>query len=541
MNDMFSILEGLKNKMEEESGYVGEVDTTGYMETLNPSLSSDSKKYNDSDKIIFKERISEEHSDDIIEIVNDIDKYEMNSLNEYKRKIINKCNLIITLGENPIEILVYATKGLYGKELYINAVKDCIKSLYEDNESLIVRAYKNILKSWTWIDCLELVLKSTTEIGILDLAEEVYGLFEQNAILRELSAQVLISVDAENYYHNIINYLCNQPNDTQADIEIIRHIFYTMAKKNNNSTNMLFDAFIKYNIKPNIRGVVIGAIRFNLSLEILEKCERYLKNPQTSSQTANKIVRLLGKAADRNKKALAILKDALRYPHINKKDINMVLVRVDEEARLSIANNTSLSQIERVNALVSLGQNNKIEDIEMQLREASQESEILDAVVCSIRIENKDYRHMIKLFQYIATKDEYDSVSIEATNQIKRLRTLKDEQLISNLHSVAERMLDNDDIVRVKKVLKVIDIFQSGISNDEIALMFNKKLNSTSHSVVQEKILEFYKRDFHRFSENVRNVIRKSVLECTRDPKVKDSAMECLAKINSFSDFTPVV
>ena len=540
MSDFFEALKNLKDKMEEESGNYGEIDTTEYIESLNPERTEDSVSYKTSDKIVFKEKISENNAAEIIKLVNNVNEYDVNTLNEYKENILYKCGVLITCGENPVEMLIYSTKGLYNNDMFKNAVKDVIKSLYQDNKEEVCKAYKNILGSWTWIDCLEVVLQSIVELRISELSEDVYAILEKNLILRELSAKVLIAVGAENCYVSMINYFCNQPSETRADVEMVRNIFYTMARQNDTNTQLLFNAYIKYSINNNIRGVLISAVRLNLTYDILERCERYLKNNQTSSIVEIKIIRLLSKAADRNERALKILKDALKYPHTNKKEIKVGLIKVDDSIRVDTASDPNSSLKERISALISLGQANDISDIEPQLNKASAESEELDAVVCSIRVEKRQYKYLISLFNYVANREEDDKASVEATHQIKRLRTLRNEELISKLNILAVKILDNDEVKNVKKVLKVIEIFQSGIPNDEIGVMFNNKLNNTDHTSVKEKIIQFYKREYKKFSPNIKEEIKKSILKCTYDKTVKECAMDCLNTINSYTDFTPV-
>ena len=132
MLDYKDILQKLKNEIEEENMVI-EVDTMSFIEDVNAELTNDSKRYKDSNKIIFKQHISYENAEKIISLVNNTEDYNLSNIGDYKYELINVCNIMDAMRENPVEMLVYAIKGLHGKDLYINAVRDVVKYLYEEN------------------------------------------------------------------------------------------------------------------------------------------------------------------------------------------------------------------------------------------------------------------------------------------------------------------------------------------------------------------------------------------------------------------------
>ena len=199
MLDYKDILQKLKNEIEEENMVI-EVDTMSFIEDVNAELTNDSKRYKDSNKIIFKQHISYENAEKIISLVNNTEDYNLSNIGDYKYELINVCNIMDAMRENPVEMLVYAIKGLHGKDLYINAVRDVVKYLYEENSESVKSAYRSILSNWNWNDCIEFVLKSICELRIYDIYSEVYEIFENNMLKREMAARALLDINSNEVY-----------------------------------------------------------------------------------------------------------------------------------------------------------------------------------------------------------------------------------------------------------------------------------------------------------------------------------------------------
>ena len=99
-----------------------ELDTMSVLEDMNPEVT---QKYNEGDELIFKQPISETSAEEICEMIKDTEC----SYAEYKSRLISKCNMVLTLQESPVEMIVYASKAIKDKEYY-SAINDVLKELH---------------------------------------------------------------------------------------------------------------------------------------------------------------------------------------------------------------------------------------------------------------------------------------------------------------------------------------------------------------------------------------------------------------------------
>ena len=107
------------------------------------------------------------------------------------------------------------------------------------------------------------------------------------------------------------------------------------------------------------------------------------------------------------------------------------------------------------------------------------------------------------------------------------------------MKQVAETILGNEESVNVKKVIKVIDLFSTGIPSNEIAELFLKKLVTTEYIVIKNRLLEFFRKEYSRFTYDLKEKIKSAVVQCSHNEDTKKAAMECLNSINSFVDLAP--
>lgn len=515
MADYLEILQALKNEIEENE-LTMEVDTMRFIDETNAKLTKDSKRYKDSSKIIFKHHISYENSEALIKAVKNYKHYDISTIGEYKYEILNLCNIMDAMRENPVEMLVYSIKGLNSEKIFVNAIRDVIKTIYEENSESVKEAYKSILDNWNWNDCLEFVLKSISELRIYDLSEEVFALFEKNNILRELSAKTLVSISANEKYESIINFLCAQQNETSAELELFRNILYMIAKESENNTVYIYRSYLRENLWGHTRNIAIGAIRLNLNKIILDDMEKKLKNPNTDRIIVKKI-------------------------NILKSKVGISEGQETIEELVDIVCSKSESERRRAKALIILGNHQEVTDsiLKTVINKIMNESEVLNVALCSVMVERKNYNYLVKLFDYMVNRDEYSEASMEATNQIKRLRGLRDEKLNQHLEKIAEKILSNDDTVNVKKNLKIIELFSSGIPSSEVAILFLNKLKNTNHAIIKKSLLEFFRKEFNRYNKELKNSIKEVVLKCSHSDDVCKEAMKCLNSINEFSELAP--
>ncbi len=545
MDDNFKdLLEKFKEQLT-EGCYENEVDTMTIIEDSNPNLTKKSRKYKESKKKIFKQQISIENAESIINTIRDIKHYNIDNLREYKGEVRSKAESIIIAGENPMEMLVYGIKGIYNSELFINAVRDVMKDLYLDYSDKVIECYKNILINWNWNDCLEFVLKSIRELYIKDVSEEIYYVLENNNILRESAFNTLVSINATKYYNSMINLLCTDNDSTGAELEIIGKSIKSFVRADSDNTYYVYKAYVGLSLSNSIKNILIGIVRINLSKKILDDIEKMLKDYKVSRYESNKIIELLKRCKEKhirgeiikNEKVVEILKRALTYNHLDRGRVEVALGEDVPDIQNKIIFDTSRSIRDRSNAIISM--NSSMDDISLNHLES--ESDVMKVIISSVKVQRGNITSLIPLFQFIVQKDERDMVSIEATNQIKRLRGLKDKNLNNQLMKVAEGLLKDDSNQNTSNVMKILDLFSSGIPSDEVGSLYLNKLNSTKQVKVKGKILEFYKKEYNRFSMELRNKISESVILCTREPSISEVAMECLKSINEYVDSTPGV
>ncbi|SUY45775.1 Uncharacterised protein [Clostridium putrefaciens] len=545
MDENFKELLGKFKEQLTEGCYENEVDTMTVIEDSNPTLTKDSRKYKESKKRIFKQQISISNAESIINTIKDTKYYNIGNLRDYKGEVRSKAERTIISGENPIEMLVYGIKGLHGNELFINAVRDVVKELYLDYSDDVIGCYKSILLNWNWNDCLEFVLKSISESYITDLADEVYYVLENNNILRENAVNTLVAINSTKHYDSMINLLCTDNNSTGAEFEIIGKSLKSFVKADNDNTYYVYKAYISLSVPSPIKNILIGIVRTNLNKRILDDIEALLKDYKISIRESNKIMDLLKKCKERNRrgekvkneKVMEILNTALTYNHLNKGRIEIALGADIPDIQNEIIFDTTRSIRERANAIIAMSLH--IDDI--SLKSLQDESDVMNVIVSSVRVQRGYINSLIPLFQFIVQKDEGDMVSIEATNQIKRLRGLKDENLNNQLMKVAEGLLQDDSDQNTRNVMKILDLFSSGIPSDVVGSLYLDKLKNTKQSKVKIRILEFYKKEYNRFSTEIKNKISESVILCTREKSISNVAMDCLKSINAYVDSTPGV
>lgn len=515
MADYLEILQALKNEIEENE-LTTEVDTMNFIDEINAKLTKDSRRYKDSNKIIFKQYISYENSEALMKLVKDYKNYDISTVSEYKYEILNLCNILEAMRENPVEMLVYSIKGLNGEKAFINAIRDVVKTIYEENSLSVKEAYKSILDNWSWNDCLEFVLKSISELRIYDLADEVFALFERNNILRELSAKALLSISANEKYESMINFLCAQQNETSAELELFKNILYMIAKESENNTFYIYRSYLRENLWGSTRNIAIGAIKINLNKMILDDMEKKLNNLNTDRNIIRKIEILKSKAG--------ISEDKKTTDEL----INIVCNRNELERK-------------RARALTELGKCKDVNDsiLKSVIDRIMNESEVLNVALCSVMVERKNYNYLVKLFDYMVNRDEHSEAAVEAINQIKRLKGLRDEKLNHHLEKIAEKILSNDEIINIKKNLKIIELFSGGIPSKEISIIFLNKLKNTQHTIIKKSLLEFFRKEFNRYNTELKNNIKATVLKCSHSEDVSKEAMICLNSINEFSELAP--
>lgn len=533
--DYQEVLQSIKEGMMED---VIRPDTMGILEDINPDLSDESKKYNQNKKQIFRYFISEKSAYDLVTLVNDVSQYNnMGSLAEYKENIKDKCEILCNIGEHPTEMIVYSIKGL-SQDMFKHAILDELKNLKEIDETFI-ESYRNILVNWTWNECIDCVLKSIQELRLSELADEVYYVFENNVSLRKEAALTLINIEEDSKFTSIINFLVAQNNDTRQELGILKDVMYSMGRNTATGSTYICKSYLNLRAKNEVKNILISGIRTNLASEILDHIERLLKNPQVDKVMQSNAIRLLGRA-DRSNRAINILKGALTYKHLRQSDIKRAIGANDIDIQIDTALDKSENVESRISAIISLASVNddrakEIDDILNKLIE--EDNLLINIAAMSVKAEKGDRNSVIELFKFLVSSKDED-VIWAASNQIKRLRGSNNIELNQILINIAEQLLSNDDS---NNVIKILDIYSTGIPTDGIAAVFLKKLSNTGHKTVKEKILTFFEKNITIFNKNIQKSIEELIVKLSRDSEVGAFAMSSLQKITALKDKAPTM
>lgn len=536
--DYLEILKNFRETLEEDI----KADTINIVEEGNPQLSNLSKKYREGNKYIFKQYISYKNAQDLINIVINVDDYSIKNLNKYKEEISTKCNFISMMGENPIEMLVYSIRGL-SNDMFRNAVSDELKSYAEDNKDSLIEAYKNVLVNWTWTDCIKLVLHSIQELALVELNEYLYKVFESNYILRELAADTLINIGAEEWFESMVNFLAITTGESREETLIARNTLISLGKNTNVGSAYIYKVYLKLNVQNRIRNLLISGIRRNINKGLYDHMEKILKNPSGERSTYNKIIYLLGKIKDNNKKANDILHEILSYSHLEKAKIIESIGPESIEMQIKIAANSNESTKNRTNAIINIGKNQDedTDNIDNMLLKLYNDSDILRVAAASAFVERGKNNELLTLFKYLVGTKEDSDLCISATNQIKRLKSLGKESINTALTTVVAKFMESDDLKSKDRVLKILKLYSTGNPTKDICEIFIKKLQATSHNEIKLELLKFFGKNFSEFNEDLKNKIKIEIGKCTTDSIIGKDAMECLKNITNGISALPKV
>lgn len=535
-------LEVLKKFKEDNCEEECNIDTMKELENINPNISTNSKKYGDGNKYIFKQPISYDNAESIIKILNTAKNYDENSISIFKDEIRKKCSLITILGESPTEMLIYGTKLLGDETIYVNCILDELKNLKDTDENF-VDAYKNILTNWRWNKQLSICMKSIAGMYLKEFGKEIYEIFENNASLREDAAMALIDLECREFYKGMINLLVVLLKDTESRSvkDMVRTIFYHLGKSDLEGSTYLYAHYLKSEYLTNeTRNIIAVGIKPRITPGIIKDMEKRFKDKNFVGYDQSKMIRLLGRIKYKNEAVRNLLFEIKDLPHINKTEIISVIGEDggDLESLSSLINDEKAPIKQRVDAIVVLGKSES-EKSEEILKSIKSDNNIIKIAIHSALFEKGSENEIVHIFKYLITNTISEEEKNEAKNQIKRLRGLRDEKLANTLLTVVKKLLESDD--NKARVLTILDLYSSGIADENIGKVFLEKLKSTEISEAKIKIIEFFNRNISRFDEQLQKEIRNEIVKCSieNNSLVKDIALKCLKEINRNSDFIP--
>ena len=538
MNDFKDILQKYKNDLI-ENGYEEniKIDTIDTIEEANARITKDSKKYKESDKCIFKQDISYENAERLVMAIKRYKEYSLYNLSEYKDQVYQEALFCFERCENPIEMLVYSIREVTDK-MYINSLHDIVKDFINDYRTEVVKAYENILNNWIWEDCIEFVLNSVKLNLLQELQEPLYNLFVKSYSLRVAVADTLIDIEAKEKFTSMVNFLVVNTSDSREETGIMKDVIYRLGKNSEFGSIAIYKVYLSVRARRYIKTLLLLGIRNNLRVEIYNDIEKKLQNKQIERWVHNEILDLLS-YTNRNPKSQELLEKCKNIPHIDKKKLgDITLDGLDELKEIII--NRSADITARKNAIIKLikipegTDEEKIKIIES----VYSESDTLRITAASALTQLGRIKELTTLFKYLVGASDV-KLADDALNQIRRLKSIRDNNVNSALTSVISRFMENDEAKNTSRVLTILDIYSTGMPNEEITGVFLKKLSTTSHQKIKNKLLEFFSKNYSILPNCEKDKIKQEITKLTLDHTVAQNAMESLKKINMSSSNLP--
>lgn len=532
MQDFKDILRSYKEKLDKEIIS----DTMEMLEQINPKLTSDSKKYKEGNKYIFKQVIGYENSEDLMSTVIDTANYNVYNLSEYKDNISQKLIYAFEQSENPIEIIIYATRGLK-ENVYKNAILDVIKDIFVDYRAQVIEAYRNIIINWTWYDCIELVLKSIEQNIVLELKDVVYELFKNNYMLREKAATTLINISDESSFESMINFLVVSTSSSTDDIQMFKNIMYNLGRNTQKGSAFAYKIYSTINCRNQISNALILGIKLNLNKAIYDNIEKRLQNRELDRRSHNKLIDLLERTKHINKISLDILNKALSYEHLDQDRVRGGIGASDIEMQIEMAQSIKTDERARVNSIIKLGKS-KDERVNDVLLSLYNESDLIRIVVASALVERGENKELLTLFKYLVGSTNNDHCNA-ATNQIKRLLSTPNQDINAALIKVIAKFMENNEPKSTERTLKILDLYSSGRPQEEIGNIFLNKLKLNPYVQVKSRLLAFFSKNYTVFSNELRTQIRDEITNCSKIQSISQEAMQALKVITAGESSLP--
>lgn len=512
-----------------------EADTMKTIEETGARLSVESKSYSNSDKYIFKENIDYDKAEKLIDITTHFSKF---SELDFKKELINQCNIILLIGQNPVEMLIYSIRGI-SDDKYIAVIPYIIKHISNQNRDKIVTAFKNILHNWLWQDCISIVLECIGKLKLNELDNVVFELFEKNSdidILTEKSAKVLIDLSAKNKYNSILNKLIAPQSFTANEMEVIEHITHYMIKNSNGGVEYIYNI---YKNTPYINNAIKNKFKYkiiyNINEPILEDIKKELNNENIANLKAKKLLDIL-KGLTKNEEIKDFLRNLLNKPWLPYDRIIEILG--DEKASIEALNKKDASERSKCNAIIQLADSKKPKNMEL-IKKHRNESEVINLVVSSALVQMGEINEIKNLFIALVTSDD-ETIVNTARNQLRRLLIIKDTNVrIQFLKVVSAFILNNDGKNYEKSILRVISVYV-GIKTDQyIGTVLLKKMETTNLISVKKEIIKYFVKTYYSYQENLKNAIMKQLIEDSKNKVISKEVLSAINKIKGSNAALP--
>lgn len=538
LQDFREVLAGLKEKFEEDK----QTDTMQILEDINPNLSHASKSYKEGNRYIFKQNISYQDAQKIVEVISNTSEYSPEQIHEYKEKISNICRMIWMGGDSPITMMVYATKDIATQNaVYLSAVLDVLKGLAESDEQL-VQSYEEILNEWNWNECIETVLKSIQGVRIVELAPAVYKVFEKNEVLRKEAAHTLIQLRQENYFSSILNLLVAGRSEFRQQQDELREIAMAMSTTTEQGSMYVYQTYCRADLSDQLAGNLIPAIRKNLTYDILDNIKKTLNRTNEESKKQKRLLHLL-RNCKLNPKVVEILEECKDKKHLDQTMIYGAMGTGSFENSVEVLRNPQSTEVQKIDAIVQIGKSEDKRALDLLKQIHTNASVVTKVAIGAALIEQGKREEIGQLYGYLMSNQVEERASREALRQLRRLRSLRNEKITQELMNIATQLLERSKQKNNSGyIVRILELYEGGYPTNEIGEMFLKQLKEVNHPLVKEKCIAYLSKNLSSFSLELQAEIKKQfIIESQKSTVEATQAMRALTEISRGNDAVPTM
>lgn len=538
LQDFREVLAGLKEKFEEDK----QTDTMQILEDINPNLSHTSKSYKEGNRYIFKQNISYQDAQKIVEAISNTSEYSVEKIHEYKEKISNICKMVWMGGGSPITMMVYATKDIAAQNTaYLSAVLDVLKGLAESDEQL-VQSYEEILSEWNWNECIETVLKSIQGIRIVELAPAVYKVFEKNEVLRKEAAHTLIQLRQEKYFSSILNLLVAGRSEFRQQQDELREIAMAMSTTTEQGSMYVYQTYCRVDLSDQIVGNLIPAIRKNLTYDILENIKKTLNRATEESKKQKRLLHLL-RNCKLNPKVVEILEECKDKKYLDQTMIYGAMGTGSFENSVEVLRNHQSTEGQKIDAIVQIGKSEDKRALDFLKQIHANASIVTKVAIGAALIEQGNREEIGQLYGYLMSSQVEERASREALRQLRRLRSLRNETITQELMNIATQLLERSKQKNNSGyIVRILELYEGGYPTHEIGQMFLRELREVNHPLVKEKCIIYLSKNISSFSLELQREIKKQfIIESQKNTAEATQAMRALTEISRGNDAVPTM
>ncbi|MGB9679952.1 MAG: HEAT repeat domain-containing protein [Thermoanaerobacteraceae bacterium] len=424
---------------------------------------------------IFKYYISESYANILGEKIKKINYVDKNILYNLEMDIVEFSREILEEGQNPLEIIIYGTKGLNlnDEEVYKSIIR-ILKSISNNNANAR-KALISIIEDWEWENQVKIaieVIKSIKEYEAFDALIKLLN----NDIYKENAAIALIELEKEDAIDPILE-MVNQLNGfNPKEKDTAFKIMIKLAQLGEKATKKIIQCYLDNENKS------LNIVYSNVISRLKNTAVETMANLLYDNMYSQKAAITLGKM--RTETAMIYLKKALYDPAIlNKvniiiglgytKNTNAIKLLID-----ILKDDLNSFEIKSC-AITSLA---NIQAVEIKpFIEKFIDNKNLSVPAYSALVQLGEIKYLSNLFLYIV-KPGFSNLEVEISiKEIKRLKGLKIPEINKQITDGLIYIIKNDEGYAFINTLKIID---TNIEDEFIQVLI-EKINKTQKEEIQ--------------------------------------------------------